>query len=99
MPPAARSSTSCTGRFRRIRWSRSCFEGPARAMIVERLGSVAYELCFEAMRAFTAAREPATPDEIWLCEHPPVFTQGIAGKAEHVLDPGAIPVIQSDRGG
>jgi lipoyl(octanoyl) transferase len=68
-------------------------------MIVERLGSVAYELCFEAMRAFTAAREPATPDEIWLCEHPPVFTQGIAGKAEHVLDPGAIPVIQSDRGG
>ena len=68
-------------------------------MIVKRLGSVAYEPCFEAMRAFTAAREPATPDEIWLCEHPPVFTQGVAGKAEHVLGAGAIPVVRSDRGG
>ena len=68
-------------------------------MIVKRLGTVAYDLCFEAMRAFTAARDPGTPDEIWLCEHPPVFTQGIAGKAEHLLDPGAIPVIQTDRGG
>ena len=68
-------------------------------MIVKRLGPVAYDLCFEAMRAFTAAREPGTADEIWLCEHPPVFTQGIAGKAEHVLDAGAIPVVPTDRGG
>ena len=51
------------------------------------------------MRAFTAARTPATPDEIWLCEHPPVFTQGIAGQAAHVLDAGTIPVVRTDRGG
>ncbi len=68
-------------------------------MIVKRLGRVAYDLGLEAMRAFTAARTTETPDEIWLCEHPPVFTQGIAGKAEHVLDPGAIPVVPTDRGG
>ena len=68
-------------------------------MIVKCLGLVAYDLGFEAMRAFTAARTPGTPDEIWICEHPPVFTQGIAGKAEHVLDPGVIPVIRTDRGG
>ena len=46
------------------------------------------------MRAFTAARAPDSADEIWLCEHPPVFTQGIAGKAEHVLDAGARPVVR-----
>lgn len=68
-------------------------------MIVKRLGPVAYDLCHDAMRAFTAARDADTPDEIWLCEHPPVFTQGIAGKPEHVLEPGAIPVVQTDRGG
>jgi lipoyl(octanoyl) transferase len=51
------------------------------------------------MRAFTAARDAATPDELWLCEHPPVFTQGIAGRAAHVRDPGGIPVAASDRGG
>ena len=68
-------------------------------MIVKRLGPVAWDLCYEAMRAFTAARTPETPDEIWLCEHPPVFTQGVAGKAEHVLDPGGIPVVATDRGG
>ena len=62
-------------------------------------GLVAYDLAWEAMRAFTAARDADTPDEIWLCEHPPVFTQGIAGKPEHVLDPGSIPVVQTDRGG
>ncbi len=68
-------------------------------MIVKRLGPVAWDLSYEAMRAFTAAREAATPDEIWLCEHSPVFTQGVAGKAEHVLDPGSIPVVATDRGG
>ena len=51
------------------------------------------------MRAFTAARDATTPDELWLCEHPPVFTQGIAGRAAHVRDPGGIPVAASDRGG
>ncbi|MEN9544825.1 MAG: hypothetical protein RLZZ598_1658, partial [Pseudomonadota bacterium] len=52
-----------------------------------------------AMRAFTDARDAHTPDELWLCEHPPVFTQGLAGKAEHVLDSGATAVITTNRGG
>jgi lipoyl(octanoyl) transferase len=51
------------------------------------------------MQAFTAAREKTTPDEIWVLEHEPVFTQGLAGKHEHVLAPGDIPVIDIDRGG
>jgi lipoyl(octanoyl) transferase len=68
-------------------------------MIVKRLGPVAYDFALEAMRAFTAARTAETADEVWLCEHPPVFTQGVAGKAEHVLDAGAIPVVRTDRGG
>ena len=51
------------------------------------------------MREFTDARTADTPDEIWLCEHDPVFTQGIAGRAEHVLDAGDIPVVATNRGG
>jgi lipoyl(octanoyl) transferase len=51
------------------------------------------------MRRFTAERAVDTADEIWLCEHPPVFTQGIAGRPEHVLDAGPIPLVRSDRGG
>jgi lipoyl(octanoyl) transferase len=51
------------------------------------------------MRRFTDARGHQTPDEVWLLEHPPVFTLGQAGRAEHLLDPGVIPVIQVDRGG
>jgi len=53
----------------------------------------------EAMRAFTAARDAATPDEIWLVAHPAVFTLGLGGKPEHVLTPGEIPVIRTERGG
>jgi lipoyl(octanoyl) transferase len=68
-------------------------------MIVRRLGLVAYDLAYEAMRAFTAARTDGSDDELWLCQHPPVFTQGIAGRPEHVLDAGAIPVVATDRGG
>ncbi|MGZ8259405.1 MAG: lipoyl(octanoyl) transferase LipB [Caldimonas sp.] len=68
-------------------------------MIVKVLGQVAYDLAQDAMRAFTAARDDRTADELWLCEHPPVFTQGVAGRSEHVVDPGAIAVVQSDRGG
>ncbi len=68
-------------------------------MLFKRLGRVDYEPTLAAMRAFTAARTPETPDELWLCEHPPVFTQGVAGKDENVLDAGAIPVVRSDRGG
>jgi lipoyl(octanoyl) transferase len=67
--------------------------------VIRPLGRVAWDLCFDAMRAFNAARTADSPDEIWLCEHPPVFTQGIAGKAEHLLEPGTIPVVRADRGG
>ncbi|HID46989.1 MAG TPA: lipoyl(octanoyl) transferase LipB [Chromatiaceae bacterium] len=68
-------------------------------VVVRQLGLQAYETTWCAMRAFTDARTSETPSEIWVLEHPPVFTQGQAGKAEHILDPGDIPVVQSDRGG
>ena len=58
-----------------------------------------YEPVYRRMREFTLARDAGTPDELWFCEHEPVFTQGQAGKPEHVLAPGGIPVVQSDRGG
>lgn len=63
------------------------------------LGQVDYEPTWHAMQRFTDSRGADTPDEIWLLEHAPVFTQGQAGKAEHVLFPGDIPVVQVDRGG
>ena len=63
------------------------------------LGILPYEPTWHAMQRFTAEREPGTPDEVWLLEHQRVFTQGQAGKAEHVLFPGDIPVVQVDRGG
>jgi lipoyl(octanoyl) transferase len=63
------------------------------------LGRVDYLPTYEAMQAFTAARTPETPDALWLCEHPPVFTQGLAGQASHLLMPGDIPVVQTNRGG
>jgi lipoyl(octanoyl) transferase len=63
------------------------------------LGRRPYAETEQAMRAFTAARGPDTPDEIWLVEHEPVFTQGIAGKPEHVLDAQTIPVVMTNRGG
>ncbi|HXF78155.1 MAG TPA: lipoyl(octanoyl) transferase LipB [Usitatibacter sp.] len=63
------------------------------------LGLVAYLPTWRAMQAFNAARTPGTPDELWLCEHPPVYTLGLAGRREHVLSPGSIPVVATDRGG
>jgi len=63
------------------------------------LGRVDYAPTYEAMQAFTASRRPDTPDALWICEHPPVYTQGLAGKADHLLSPGDIPVLQSNRGG
>ena len=63
------------------------------------LGRVDYLPTYEAMQAFTAARTADTPNELWLCEHPPVFTQGLAGQASHLLQPGDIPVVQTNRGG
>ncbi|HQR03943.1 MAG: lipoyl(octanoyl) transferase LipB [Proteobacteria bacterium] len=70
---------------------------PAR---VRRLGTVPYEPAWRAMQDFTTARNDTTPDEIWLLQHPPVFTQGQAGRAEHLLENDtAIPVVRIDRGG
>lgn len=63
------------------------------------LGRQDYTSCWQAMRQFTQERGEETVDEIWLLEHDPVFTQGQNGKAEHLLNPGSIPVIQTDRGG
>jgi len=66
---------------------------------LRRLGLADYEPVWRAMQTFTDRRDEHTVDELWLVQHPPVFTQGQAGKAEHVLAPGNIPVIQVDRGG
>jgi lipoyl(octanoyl) transferase len=68
-------------------------------LLFRRLGRREYALVFDAMRTFTESRAVDTPDELWWVEHPPVFTQGLAGRAEHLLAPGDIPVIQVDRGG
>lgn len=70
-----------------------------RPLIVRQLGLTDYEPVWHAMQAFTNSRQQDTPDELWLLSHRPVFTQGQAGKAEHLLAPGQIPVIQIDRGG
>lgn len=68
-------------------------------IIIRKLGRLSYEKSFQAMRAFTEARDESTVDEFWVLDHPPVFTQGQAGKAEHILNAGDIPIVQSDRGG
>jgi len=69
-------------------------------LVVRNLGGhTAYDAVFGAMRAFTDQRSATTADELWLTEHAPVFTQGQAGRSEFLLDPGDIPVVQSDRGG
>lgn len=68
-------------------------------MVVHDLGRTTYPETWQAMRALTQDRTSDSVDEIWLTEHPPVFTLGQAGKIEHVLFPGTIPVIQTDRGG
>jgi lipoyl(octanoyl) transferase len=68
-------------------------------VIVRRLGLVEYEPAWRAMQRFTDSRNDATPDEIWLLEHPPVFTLGMNASREHLLAPGDIPVVQIDRGG
>jgi lipoyl(octanoyl) transferase len=71
----------------------------APAVVVRALGPTPYVECWRAMRAFTDAREASTPDELWLTEHEPVYTLGLAGRAGHVLDARAIPVVKVDRGG
>jgi lipoyl(octanoyl) transferase len=69
------------------------------ALRVRRLGLTEHAVTFAAMRRFTAARDADMPDEIWLTEHAPVYTLGLTGKPEHVLNPGPIPVVAIDRGG
>lgn len=81
------------------------------AMYIRQLGKVDYLPTFEAMKAFTASRSAGNlhekglqpnngrQDQLWICEHPPIYTQGLAGEAHHVLNPGSIPVVQTDRGG
>jgi lipoyl(octanoyl) transferase len=66
---------------------------------IRRLGRAEYAPTWRAMQTFTAERDAATPDELWLLEHPPVFTLGLNAKPEHLLNPGDIPVVQIDRGG
>jgi lipoyl(octanoyl) transferase len=68
-------------------------------MQVRELGRAGYVETWEAMRTFTERRDAATPDALWVVEHPPVYTLGLAGRREHLLAPGAIPVVASDRGG
>jgi lipoyl(octanoyl) transferase len=70
-----------------------------RQLRLRHLGVTDYVTTWDAMRAFSEARDGDTVDDLWLTSHPPVFTQGRAGKAEHLLFPGDIPVVQSDRGG
>ena len=68
-------------------------------VVIRRLGMQPYHVVWLAMKQFTLERTPETADEIWFVEHPMVYTQGQAGKPEHVLDAQDIPVVQSDRGG
>jgi len=105
-----RVTSTFAGADPRLRAERHCLEGPAlttspaldaltHSPRLRPLGRVPYEPTVDAMKAFTASRSADTPDEIWLVEHDPVFTQGLAGKAEHVLDAGDIPIVQTNRGG
>ena len=71
----------------------------SNTLYIRKLGRQAYEPVWQAMQEYTEIRDQSSRDEFWLLEHDPVFTQGQAGKAEHVLNPGDIPVVQVDRGG
>ena len=70
-----------------------------RSMLIRQFGRVPYHAMVRAMHEYTDGREADTADELWLLEHRPVFTLGRAGRRSHVRDPGAIPVVRSDRGG
>ncbi len=70
-----------------------------QTLLIKQLGNQPYKAVWEAMKCFTQERDENTQDELWLVQHPPVFTQGQAGKPEHVLMPGDIPVVPVDRGG
>jgi lipoyl(octanoyl) transferase len=66
---------------------------------IKKIGLIDYPQCFTQMQAFTEGRDASSVDELWLVEHPPVYTQGLAGKAEHIINAGDIPVVQANRGG
>ncbi|MCZ6771511.1 MAG: lipoyl(octanoyl) transferase LipB [Proteobacteria bacterium] len=68
-------------------------------VVLRDLGSIDYEQAWHAMQNFTRSRSSSSDDELWAVEHPAIFTQGRAGKSEHLLAPGEIPVVNSDRGG
>ncbi len=67
--------------------------------MIHQLGLVPYLPTYQAMQDFTTSRTPDTLDALWVCEHPPVFTQGLAGREDHLLTPGDIPVVRTNRGG
>lgn len=69
------------------------------SMELRRLGRVDYHATLEAMQRFTEERDGSTPDTLWICEHPALYTQGLAGKSDHVLAPADIPVVATNRGG
>ena len=71
----------------------------AADVVTRSLGRTDYATTWRAMQEFTAARTPATPDEIWLTEHPPIYTLGLAGRREHLLRDNGIPTLKVDRGG
>ena len=73
--------------------------GRSFAVLTRQVGRVDYLPTYQAMQDFTAARAEAMPDALWICEHPAVYTQGLAGKIDHLLNPGEIPVVQTNRGG
>jgi lipoyl(octanoyl) transferase len=75
------------------------FEHLKSKLVIRQLGRLAYEPVWKAMQQYTDLRDESDQDEVWFVEHEPVFTQGQAGKAEHVLAPGDIPVVKVDRGG
>ncbi len=72
---------------------------PGADLVVKHLRGAAYEPVWRTMQALTAQRDDAAPDEFWVVEHPPVFTLGMNGRSEHLLAPGDIPVVRTDRGG
>jgi lipoyl(octanoyl) transferase len=89
--------TAVTGQIKTVKCETE--DRPALAPTVRALGLVEYEPTWRAMQQFTAQRTLDTPDEIWLLQHPPTFTQGQAGKPEHLINANGIPVIKIDRGG
>jgi lipoyl(octanoyl) transferase len=79
--------------------SAAAARGPASRVAIRALGRTDYAATWQAMQSFTAARDAATRDEIWLTEHPPVYTLGLAGRREHVRRDNAVPLVKTDRGG